>query len=218
MKNLFFLSLFLIIVSCATNEGTYWCGDHPCINKKEREAYFKKTMIVEIKNLKKYNNKNNSEIEKIIQQAKLDGKKRIRNEKDLAKQARLEEKRRIKEEKDLVKQLKLEKKRQIDEKRMIKNENDLTKQAKLEEKRRIKEEKDLEKQIRLDEKRRIKEEKKLSRKKIVKNKNKQPEKNIKLDAGIENIKIESNKFKEFIEKITEKNALKPYPNINDIPN
>ena len=194
MKNIFFLSLFLLIVSCASNKGTYWCGDHPCVDKKEREAYFKKTMIVEIKNLKRDNNKNNSEIEKIIQQAKLDEKKRIKNEKDLAKQAKLEEKRRIREEKDL------------------------TKQAKLEEKRRIKEEKDLEKQIRLDEKRGIKKKKKLSRKKIVKNKNKQPEKNIKLGTAIENIKIESSKFKEFVEKITKKNALKPYPDINDIPN
>ena len=44
--------------------------------------------------------------------------------------------------------------------------------------------------------------KKLSRKKIVKNKNKQPEKNIKLGTAIENIKIESSKFKEFVEKIT----------------
>ena len=176
MKNIFFLSLFLLIVSCASNKGTYWCGDHPCVDKKEREAYFKKTMIVEIKDLKRDNNKNNSEIEKIIQQAKLDEKKRIKNEKDLAKQAKLEEKRRIKEEKDL------------------------------------------EKQIRLDEKRGIKKKKKLSRKKIVKNKNKQPEKNIKLGTGIGNIKIESSKFKEFVEKITKKNALKPYPDINDIPN
>ena len=76
MKNLFFLSTFLIIVSCSSNKVTYWCGDHPCINKKEREAYFKKTMIVEIKNVKIDNNKNNSEVEKIIQQAKLDEKKK----------------------------------------------------------------------------------------------------------------------------------------------
>ena len=64
----------------------------------------------------------------------------------------------------------------------------------------------------------LKKKKKLSRKKIVKNKNKQPEKNIKLGTAIENIKIESSKFKEFVEKITKKNALKPYPDINDIPN
>ena len=118
----------------------------------------------------------------------------------------------IKNEKDLTKQAKLE------EKRLIKEEKDLEKQIRLEEKRRIKEEKDLAKQIRLEEKRQIIENKKLSRKKIIKNKNKQPEKNIKLGAGTENIKIESNEFKEFVEKITKRNALKPYPDINDIPN
>ena len=144
MKNLFFISLFFIIVSCANNKGTYWCGDHPCINKKEREAYFKKTMIVEIKDLKSDKSKNNSGIERIIKQAKLDEKKRIKNKKDLAKQAKLEEKRLIKEEKYLVKK------------------------ARLEEKRRIKEEKDLAKQIRLDEKRRIKEEKSHLEKKLLK--------------------------------------------------
>ena len=64
MKNLYFLSIFLIIASCASNKCTYWCGDHPCINKKEREAYFKKTMIVEIKDLENKNYKDVSDIEK----------------------------------------------------------------------------------------------------------------------------------------------------------
>ena len=49
MKNLFFLFILFIIISCSPNRGVYWCGDHPCINKKEKEAYFKKTMIVEKK-------------------------------------------------------------------------------------------------------------------------------------------------------------------------
>ena len=40
------------------NTGVYWCGDHPCINKKEKEAYFKKNMIVEKRNLKKEKSKN----------------------------------------------------------------------------------------------------------------------------------------------------------------
>ena len=44
-KTIYFLSLFFII-ACANNKGVYWCGDHPCINNKEKEAYFKKTMIV----------------------------------------------------------------------------------------------------------------------------------------------------------------------------
>ena len=198
MKNLFFLFMLFLTISCSTNKNVYWCGDHPCINKKEREAYFKKTMIVEIKNLKNKNYKNNSKIEKIMQNAQSKEKKRIKNEKDLAKQAK-------KQEKDLAKQIKLE------EKKLIKEEKDLAKQTKLEEKKRIKEKKDLAKQIKL-------EEKKLSRKKIVKNQKKHLRKNVELDADNVNTEIKLSKFSELAEKIRIKNAFKPYPDINDIPN
>ena len=74
MKNLLFLFILFMIISCSTNKNVYWCGDHPCINKKEKEAYFKKTMIIEIKDLKNKNYKNDSEINKIMQQAKLSEK------------------------------------------------------------------------------------------------------------------------------------------------
>ena len=53
MKKFFFLIVFFFVLSCSTNKGVYWCGDHPCINKKEKEAYFEKTMIVEVKNYNK---------------------------------------------------------------------------------------------------------------------------------------------------------------------
>ena len=76
MKNLFYLIVFFVIIGCSTNKVVYWCGDHPCINKKEKEAFFKKTMIVEIKDLKSDKSKNNSGIERIIKQAKLDEKKK----------------------------------------------------------------------------------------------------------------------------------------------
>ena len=118
MKNLLYLFVFFIIISCTVNKDVYWCGDHPCINKKEREAYFKKTMIVEIKELKKKTIKNNSEIEKITEQAKLEEKRRIKEEKGLAKQARLEEKRRIKEEKDLAKKVERDEKKIINKKKI----------------------------------------------------------------------------------------------------
>ena len=111
MRILFSLVIFFTIVSCTTNKGVYWCGDHACINKKEKEAYFKKTLIVEIKEMNEKNNKNDSDVIKITKQAKLEEKRRIKEEKDLAKQAKLEEKRRIKEEKDLAKQAKLEEKK-----------------------------------------------------------------------------------------------------------
>ena len=165
-----------MFVSCNNNKSVYWCGDHPCINKKEKEAYFKKTMIVEIKDLKNKNYKSSTEYERIMQQAQLDEKKRIKGKKDLAKQAKLEEKRRIREEKDLVKQIKLE------------------------------------------DKKRIKEEKELSRSKIVKNETKHLKKNVETTTSFANTKIELGKFTEIVEKITKKNSLKPFPDIDDIPN
>ena len=65
MKNYLFLCIFFLIISCTNNKSVYWCGDHPCINKKEKEAYFKKTMIVEVRELKKDNSKDISEYEKL---------------------------------------------------------------------------------------------------------------------------------------------------------
>ena len=53
MKILFLLFLLFFAANCVSNKKTFWCGDHPCINKAERKAYFKKTMIVEVKDLKK---------------------------------------------------------------------------------------------------------------------------------------------------------------------
>ena len=175
MKNYLFLSIFFLIISCASNNSVYWCGDHPCINQKEKEAYFKKTMIVEIKDLKK-TYKDKSEMEKLLQQTQKDEKKRIKEEKVLAKQTKLDEKRRIKEEKELSKEIELEELSQIED------------------------------------------EKKILKKKITKNQKKIPKKNVELDAVVGNVKINLNKFSDLVEKITIQNSLRPYPDINDIPN
>ena len=80
MKNYLYILIFFFILSCSAGKSVYWCGDHPCINKKEKEAYFKKTMIVEVRDIKKKSYKNNSEIEKLLKQAKLDEKNRIISE------------------------------------------------------------------------------------------------------------------------------------------
>ncbi len=144
MIRLLYIIIFFTIIGCSSNKMVNWCGDHPCINKKEKEIYFKKTMIVEVRELKKGNKKNDSDIEKIMRQAHLDEKKRIKGEKDIAKQTKLDEKTRIKEEKRLAKQ------------------------AKLDEKRRIMEEKNLENRIKKDEKTLIKKKKnKLNQKNIL---------------------------------------------------
>ena len=99
MKYLIFVFIFLLISISARSGEVYWCGDHPCINKKEKEAYFKKTMTVEIRELSNKSIEEKSEIEKLIQQAKIDEKKRITKEKDLLKEIKAEEKRKIKEKK-----------------------------------------------------------------------------------------------------------------------
>ena len=194
MKYLILLILSLLVFACSNGKRVYWCGDHACINNKEKEAYFKKTMIVEIRELSKQNKKSKSELEIIKKQAGLEQKKEIKNEKELAKQVRLDKKRRIKEEKELAKQVRLDKKR------------------------RIKEEKELAKQVRLEEKKIIKEEKKSYKKKILKTENVPLEKEIVINTAIARINIYSNEFKELVEKITNKNMFRPYPNINDTPN
>ena len=193
MKICLFLSILFFIVSCASTKSVYWCGDHPCINKEEKEAYFKKTMIVEIRDLNKNKYKDESEIEKLLQQSQMNEKKIIKNEKNLTKQAKLEEKRRIKEEKELAKQ------------------------TKLEEKRRIKEEKELANEIKQEEERRVEIEKKTLKKKIAKKTKKTSEKSVALDSDIRNVETNLNKFSAIVEKITKQNSFRPYPDINDIP-
>jgi len=197
MKTLLYLIILFIITSCSTDKDSYWCGDHACINNKEKEAYFKKTMIVEIKNLEKKTSKNNSEIAKILQQVQKGEKKRIK-EKNMAKQAKLEDKRKKMEEKNMAKQAKLE------DKRKKKEEKNMAKQAKLEDKRKKKEEKYLTKQIEPDEARIIKKEKKTSIQ------------SVNINAGIESPATISTSFNKLVEKITKKNIFRPYPDINDI--
>ena len=194
MKYLILLIFSLLVFACSNGKRVYWCGDHACINNKEKEAYFKKTMIVEIRELSKQNKKSKSELEIIKKQAGLEQKKEIKNEKELAKQARLDEKRKMKEEKELAKQ------------------------ARLDEKRRMKEEKELAKQVLLEEIKIIKEEKKSSKKKILKTEIVPLEKEVIINTGTARINISSTEFKELVEKITKKNMFKPYPNINAIPN
>jgi hypothetical protein len=134
-----------LFVGCAKNESVYWCGDHACANKKEKEAYFKKTMIVEMREIGKKKDNEYTELEQIKERARLEERKRIKGEKKLYKEARLEEKKRIKEEK-----------KKITNEIKIKKEN-------------------------------------------------------KLDNS-------SYEFTQIIEKINERNKLRSYPDINDIPN
>jgi len=63
MKHLLLLILFVLFVGCSNTNGVFWCGDHACANKKEKEAYYAKTLIVEIKQKNKKNKKKLSNVE-----------------------------------------------------------------------------------------------------------------------------------------------------------
>ena len=132
MKIIFCIILLIFITNCSSNKIVYWCGDHECVNKKEKEEYFKKTMIVETRSINKNDNKKNN-------LSVLEKKKIIKSQKEKAKKAKKEKKQKIKKEKVLAK------KEKLDEKNRIKEEKELSKQIKKDEKKRKKKEKKLSK-------------------------------------------------------------------------
>ena len=202
----FFILLFIILLSCTNKKEVHWCGDHACINNKEKKAYFEKTLITEIKDLTKQKRKK-SDFEIIKEKAGLDLDKEKEEEfedkikvlsteeqKALAKQLRLEEKQRIKEEKKLTKQSRLDEKKIGNE---AKAEGDCTKLVKLHEKLKCK----------------------MDEKKANKAKSKKDDSKIKLKASVINEKDmdSSVEFNELVKKIHKKNLSRSYPDINDIP-
>ena len=202
----FIILLFIILLSCTNKKEVHWCGDHACINNKEKKAYFEKTLITEIKDLTKQKRKK-SNFEIIKEKAGLDLEKEKEEEfedkikvlsteeqKALAKQLRLEEKQRIKEEKKLTKKLRLDEKKIGNE---AKAEGDCTKLVKLHEKLKCK----------------------MDEKKANKAKSKKDDSKIKIEASVINEKDmdSSVEFNELVKKIHKKNLSRSYPDINDIP-
>ena len=128
MKVVLFFTLIILLSTCSSNKSVYWCGDHACINKKEKEAYFKKTMIIEKKIINERNKKDLTKSQEIIEKARANEKKEIANEKNTKREEKLKQKKLKKEQKELAKQAKLEKKR------LKKKEKQLAKELKNEKK------------------------------------------------------------------------------------
>ena len=103
MKNLIFLMLIFMFFGCSNNNEVYWCGDHACINKKERESFFKETMIVEKRKPDGTNKLTKSEKDEILKKIRLKEKKISKEQEAVSKQVRLEVKQDIKEAKILKK-------------------------------------------------------------------------------------------------------------------
>ena len=121
MKFFLLLLFFFILSHCTKNNFVYMCGDHVCLNDKERVAYFKKTMIVEIRETNEKGLKKSSEEKRKIKAAKLEQKRRIKEEKKIKKQAKINEKIKMKEIRDSKKIAKKEKK--INIKKVSKNKS-----------------------------------------------------------------------------------------------
>ena len=77
MKKYIFI-FFLFFVACANSKSVYWCGDHACVNKEEKRLYFKKHMVVEVKQIGEKKVKKKEYYEKIFEQAKINKKQSIR--------------------------------------------------------------------------------------------------------------------------------------------
>ena len=72
----YYVFLIFFLTSCTGDRIVYLCGKNPCANKKEKEEYFKKTMIVESIVLDKKLIKNESEVEKIKEKVLIEEKKK----------------------------------------------------------------------------------------------------------------------------------------------
>ena len=42
MKKYIYFIFLIFIISCSSNKGVYWCGDHACANNKEKRLILKK--------------------------------------------------------------------------------------------------------------------------------------------------------------------------------
>ena len=189
MKKIFILVICIFLSNCADRNKTFWCGDRPCANKKEQRSYFKKTMIVEVREISKKKLKEYSEVEKMSSQAKKNEKKNISDDSYSKEINKIDEKARKKAEKKLLKQKKIEAKKQK------KIEADLAKQIKKQEKINLKKKKQITKIENID--------------------NNQVSKPI---VNIDMNNTTADDFNKIVENIQKKNANKSYPDINDIPN
>jgi len=190
MRYLISLLFIFFLSNCTNDNKVFWCGDHACVNKAERESYFKKTMIVEVKNFNKDNyNKKLSELDYIKKEFNIAGENKVILRKKSTKQLDISELSAV-EKRKIAKEVRLEKKRIINEQKALARKNSKN------EKIRLKEEKLLAKKIEKD----IKINKKKDNKKLVKSTNV--------------FKINTSSFKKIVENIKNKNKSKSYPDIN----
>ena len=126
MKFLYFLLIFIFLSNCSGNKSVYWCGDHACVNEKERIAYFKKNMMIEIKDATKSTKEDLKRKKELKKQVKIENKRNRKIEKELKKRVKLDKKIKLNEEKKSKSRTKvynLTKKIETNNKKVIYKEN-----------------------------------------------------------------------------------------------
>jgi hypothetical protein len=134
MKNITPLAFFILFIGCANSNNVFWCGDHACSNKKEKEEYFAKTMIVEIKQKNKKNKKKLSNVEIVEKEYGLnqEEEREIIKNKKISKATQNNQKEQLKREKEIEKQiLRDERKKLKKEKKILKENKKLSKKQKV---------------------------------------------------------------------------------------
>ena len=202
MIKFIYLLIFAFIISCSNNKEVYWCGDHACADKKEKESYFKKTMIVEVRNLNKNSNDQVSSNEEILSQGKFSKKKNIISETELKEEINIEEQIEIQEKEIAITEQELEEQIEIQEKEIAIKEQELEKQIKIQEKEMVKKEIGEKQEINLSEENKI---------------NSKEDSLPTFAKVVVNNDIKSKNFNELVEKILIRNSTRSFPKINDIP-
>ena len=126
MKFLYFLLIFILFSNCSGNKSVYWCGDHACVNEKERIAYFEKNMMIEIRDAAKSTKEDLKRKKEIQKQVKIESKRNRKIENELKKRVKLEKKIKLNEEKKSkspTKVVNLTKKIETNNKKVIYKEN-----------------------------------------------------------------------------------------------
>ena len=179
MKYFIFFMFIFLLFACSNNNEVYWCGDHACINKKEKKAFFKKTMIVEKRELTEKDKLSKYDKNEILKQIRLEEKKETKKDQKFTEEITLEEKQIAKKDEKLRKSTQLNVKECFDWNVANRSIRECFRFSKL-----------------------IPKPKKSAAK-----------------GELSLAKKESfSQFSELVEKINKKNASRPYPDINNIPN
>ena len=132
MRFLLIFFMIFFVTECSKEKLVYWCGDHACVNEKERVTYFEKTMTIEMRKANDNTKKDKEKAKEIKEKLKAEKKYKTKKAKEMKKQAKINKKLEIQSKKEGKKEklfesnvkynnkIKLAKKRVVKKKRSIK--------------------------------------------------------------------------------------------------